>query len=55
MVTKINSVPKTSAATRQPNEFIPKICSPPPISHLPTGGWTMNDAVSIMRRRGCRR
>ena len=38
-------MPKTSGATRQPKEFIPKKCSPAAISHFPTGGWTMNDAV----------
>ena len=44
MVTRISSVPKTSEANRQPKEFIPNSCSPPAISHLPTGGCTMNDA-----------
>ena len=52
MVTKINSVPKTSDAARQPNEFIPKIASPKPISHLPTGGWTMKAAESIRPTSG---
>ena len=45
MVTRTSSVPKTSGATRQPNEFIPKTASPAAISHLPTGGCTMNAAV----------
>ena len=46
-------MPKTSGATRQPNEFIPKKCSPAAISHLPTGGWTMNDAVVLHHVRRC--
>ena len=45
MVTKINSVPQTSDANRQPKEFIPNSASPNPISHLPTGGCTMNASV----------
>ena len=45
MVTRTSSVPKTSGASRQPKEFIPKIASPAAISHLPTGGCTTNDAV----------
>jgi hypothetical protein len=46
MVIKIISEPKTRDANRQPKEFIPKICSPAAISHLPTSGWTMNEAES---------
>jgi hypothetical protein len=45
MVIITSSVPKTSEAKRQPKEFIPNSCSPPAISHLPTGGCTMNDGV----------
>ena len=45
MVIRISKVPKTRGATRQPNEFIPNSASPPAISHLPIGGWTMKDAA----------
>ena len=45
IVTRTSSVPKTSAENRQPKEFIPNSCSPPAISHLPTGGCTTNSAV----------
>lgn len=46
IVTTTSRVPNTSEANRQPKEFIPNSCSPPAISHLPTGGWTMNDGDS---------
>ena len=48
MVIKIIREPKTREANRQPKEFMPKICSPAAISHLPTCGWTMNDGESSM-------
>ncbi len=52
IVTSTSSVPKTSEAKRQPKEFIPNSCSPPAISHLPTGGCTMNDGDSSIDVRG---
>ncbi len=39
--------PKTSEGKRQPNEFIPNSHSPEAISHLPTCGWTMNEAFEV--------
>ncbi len=35
-----DSVPSTATMNRQPNGVNPKICSPIPMIHLPTGGWT---------------
>ena len=47
MVRKTSNVPNTNGMNRQPKEFMPNSCSPNPISHLPTGGWTTNSAVSL--------
>ena len=46
IVTNTSRVPKISGMMRQPKEFIPNTCSPRPISHLPTGGWTMKAGES---------
>lgn len=35
-----DSVPSTATMNRQPNGVKPKICSPIPMIHLPTGGCT---------------
>ena len=47
IVMNTSRVPNTSGMNRQPNEFMPNSCSPNPISHLPTGGWTTNSALSL--------
>ena len=47
IVMNTSRVPNTSGMKRQPNEFMPNSCSPRPISHLPTGGWTTNSALSL--------
>ena len=46
MTTSTSRVPKINGPTRQPTEFIPKAYSPAAINHLPSCGWTMNDAES---------
>ena len=47
MITATSSVPNTSAGNRQPNEFMPNSHSPDAISHLPSCGWTMKDALVV--------
>jgi hypothetical protein len=49
--TVIVSVPNSAAMNRQPNGFIPKICSPPAIIHLPTSGCTVRLGVSLNTSR----
>ena len=33
--------------TRHPKGVTPKTHSPRPITHLPTGGWTMKEALPV--------
>ncbi len=40
-------VPRTAGMNRQPNGVTPNTHSPKPITHLPTGGWTMYDACPV--------
>jgi hypothetical protein len=37
------TAPATAEGNRQPKEEYPNSCSPPAISHLPRGGWTMKE------------
>ena len=46
IVANTSRAPNTQAEKRQPNEFIPNICSPTAINHLPSGGCTTNSGVS---------
>jgi len=49
IITSTIRVPTTAAETRQPNEFIPKKCSPAAMTHLPTSGCTTMLGVSVNR------
>ena len=40
MITSTMSVPTTALGKRHPSGSKPKTCSPAPMSHLPTSGWT---------------
>ncbi|CAM5536971.1 hypothetical protein SCALM49S_05457 [Streptomyces californicus] len=37
---RTESVPSAATMNRQPNGVKPKSCSPKPMIHFPTGGWT---------------
>jgi len=42
---RIEIVPSRATENRHPNELVaPKMCSPSPMIHLPTGGWTTRSA-----------
>ena len=45
------SVPATAAATRQPTSSTPNSLIPAAMSHLPSGGWTMNAPPPSGRHR----
>ena len=45
-----DTVPATADATRQPNSSCPKIHSPSPMIHLPSGGWTTKSPVLLSGR-----
>ena len=48
---RIDRVPSTATAKRQPNGVAPNSYSPMAIVHLPSGGWTTNAGSSVNRSR----
>ena len=44
---RMESVPRTATAKRQPNGVAPNRASPPAITHLPNGGCTTYSGTSL--------
>ncbi len=45
------SVPSSATMKRHPNGVTPNSHSPRPMVHLPSGGWTTKDALSVKMSR----
>ena len=47
-INTIDIEPISAAAERQPNSLYPNTFIPRAISHLPSGGWTMNSPAPVL-------